>query len=593
MSETLNTAADQVVHCLLIGSVAALILVPAAWVILKAARIQTPVYRHLIWLDCLIGVVVLPLLWLAGPKLTLTVLPGRVEARAPAVSPPSHDDVGTMAAESSPMVPAETERQSTVGTQPRLAQWQTAVAGLWLAGFAFMLSRLAVGWHHLRHICLSATPISGRQVRHALDGHRLTIRLTRQLQGPVCFGLLRPVILLPEEMYESGTSESLRMILTHELAHLARRDAWINLFQRLVEAAYFFHPFIWFASRQLTQQREQICDNHVLAEGASPTDYSTLLSRIGERALRARHPQTVALFEGHLLARIRSLLDPRGSRQTKLPRRLAALCTVAVLAAFLIFGSVRLAAQPGAGPSSVAQASPSSTKEAGSSAKAATQSMANGESRSAESLHHAARDGDLEQVKTLIARGANVNTVDKDDLTPLYWAALKGHRDVVEFLLRKGANVNCVEQGDLFTPLHGAACNAHLDMVEFLVDKGGYTPLIHVIWNKDKAMTAFLVTHGAKLDLKDKEGFTAWHRAAEQGSRDLLELSAQSAGVSSLPRAAVLGDLARVQRAVEEGAGVNAGDDLGWTPLYWAACTGRTEVARGERQRGVGRRAHP
>jgi hypothetical protein len=235
------------------------------------------------------------------------------------------------------------------------------VAAVWLAGFTFMLARLAVGWYRLRHICLSATPASQRHGRHTLDGRKLIVRLTRQLQGPVCFGLFRPVILLPEEMYEGGTPESLRMVLTHELAHLERRDAWVNLFQRLVEAAYFFHPLIWFASRQLTQQREQICDNYVLAEGVSPADYTTLLSRLGERAVHARYLQTVALFEGQLLARIRSLLDPRGSRQTKLPRRVAALCTVAALAGFLVFGSIRLAAQPSDRAAAASLKSPASS----------------------------------------------------------------------------------------------------------------------------------------------------------------------------------------------------------------------------------------
>ncbi len=358
MNEIVNSAADQVVRYLLVGSAAALILVSLAWMILKAARVQTPVYRHMIWLYCLIGTIVLPLLWLAGPKLTLAILPTRAEVRVPVISPPSHDHVGAMAMESFPTVPAETERQSTIGATPRPVRWRTAVAAVWLAGLAFMLTRLAVGWCRLRRICLSATPASRRQIRHTVDGHSLTIRLTRQLHGPVCFGLFRPVILLPEEMYESGTPESLRMVLTHELAHIERRDAWVNLFQRLVEAAYFFHPFVWFASRQLTQQREQICDNYVLAEGVSPADYTTLLSHLGERAVRARYLQTVALFEGQLLARIRGLLDPRGNRQTKLPRRVAAVCTITVLVGFLVSGSVRLAAQPSRGAGTASAKSP-------------------------------------------------------------------------------------------------------------------------------------------------------------------------------------------------------------------------------------------
>jgi hypothetical protein len=112
---------------------------------------------------------------------------------------------------------------------------------------------------------------------------------------------------------------------------MRRRDGCLNLFQRLVEAVFFFHPLVWLASRQLTNEREHICDNYVLAQGASPDDYTTLLFRMVEQALDERRLPKVALFEGQLLARVRSLLNPLRSRQTRLPWRVAAACTVVVL----------------------------------------------------------------------------------------------------------------------------------------------------------------------------------------------------------------------------------------------------------------------
>jgi hypothetical protein len=141
--------------------------------------------------------------------------------------------------------------------------------------------------------------------------------LSSDIIGPACFGLLHPVIVLPKNMTESTAPADLQMILTHELAHIERRDQWINIFQRLIEVVFFFHPLIWYASFRLTQQREHICDNYVLASGVSATDYVEMLRRIVEWSRDQRRFQAVALFEGRLLARVRSMLDPRRNRRTK------------------------------------------------------------------------------------------------------------------------------------------------------------------------------------------------------------------------------------------------------------------------------------
>ena len=79
MSNTLTLLADAIANYLLIGSVIAGITVPLAWGIIKVARIRTPVYRHMIWSYLLIGVTVLPAIWLYAPKLTLAVLPARID----------------------------------------------------------------------------------------------------------------------------------------------------------------------------------------------------------------------------------------------------------------------------------------------------------------------------------------------------------------------------------------------------------------------------------------------------------------------------------------------------------------------------------
>ena len=59
-------------------------------------------------------------------------------------------------------------------------------------------------------------------------------------------------------------------------------------------------------------------------------------------------------------------------------------------------------------------------------------------------LHKAAKKGDLEQIKALLAGRANVDSVTSNGWTPLQIAAENGHEEVVKTLLKGGANVNAV-----------------------------------------------------------------------------------------------------------------------------------------------------
>ena len=152
--------------------------------------------------------------------------------------------------------------------------------------------------------------------------------------------------MLPREMYNKNSPEDLQMILSHEFAHIQRQDCRINLLQRIIEAVFFFHPLIWYASFQLTQQREQICDNYVLAQGASAADYVGLLSRIVEQGFVKKHFHAVALFEGRLLSRIRSLLDPKHNNQIKASWP-ATIISAVIITICLAIGTLRLEAKSG------------------------------------------------------------------------------------------------------------------------------------------------------------------------------------------------------------------------------------------------------
>jgi beta-lactamase regulating signal transducer with metallopeptidase domain len=87
---------------------------------------------------------------------------------------------------------------------------------------------------------------------------------------PFCWQLHSPVIVLPVAL-ETFPAEELDAVLRHELAHLQARHPLRLFLQRLVETGFWFHPFVWMASREAALQRELASDrlaNHTASQAA-------------------------------------------------------------------------------------------------------------------------------------------------------------------------------------------------------------------------------------------------------------------------------------------------------------------------------------
>lgn len=88
-----------------------------------------------------------------------------------------------------------------------------------------------------------------------------------------------------------------------------------------------------------------------------------------------------------------------------------------------------------------------------------------------DNLHQAIKNGNIDEAKSLIEKGANVNAMDKDGYTPLHLASINGHTEVVKYLFENGANVNA-KNSNGNTPLHYASMNGYKEVVELLLKNG-------------------------------------------------------------------------------------------------------------------------
>lgn len=90
------------------------------------------------------------------------------------------------------------------------------------------------------------------------------LKVSKRLARPAVRGLFRPVILVPHNLAPTLGARHLRSALLHELAHIKRRDCWIDVVQKVVQLIYFYNPVVWVADARIRALREQAVDEMVV-----------------------------------------------------------------------------------------------------------------------------------------------------------------------------------------------------------------------------------------------------------------------------------------------------------------------------------------
>jgi beta-lactamase regulating signal transducer with metallopeptidase domain len=190
-------------------------------------------------------------------------------------------------------------------------------------------------------------PLSQEMVRQCLllqerMGLRRHIRYgqSRSLDSPVVLGWFRPIVLVTTQAMTGLSPQQLQAIIAHELAHIRRYDAFVNLFQIVAEMFLFYHPAVWWVSRRIRVEREVCCDHEALAACGEPVSYARALTMMEE--WRAAPSMLMAANRSPLAERVLRLLGMQG---TSARSRVAGLgaCVLGVAVA-LFAGSVFVAA---------------------------------------------------------------------------------------------------------------------------------------------------------------------------------------------------------------------------------------------------------
>jgi beta-lactamase regulating signal transducer with metallopeptidase domain/beta-lactamase class D len=239
-----------------------------------------------------------------------------------------------------PVTPSAGSPQPARGESPaeraaRLLPWLTLV---WLAG-VMLLSMRTLGGLVLAHRMKlrGARPVSGLWREMAAEIARklsvsgpVKVLESSLVSVPTAVGWLRPAILLPASAFTGLTPQQLEAVLAHELAHVRRNDYLVNVLQTGVETLLFYHPAVWWVSRQVRAEREHVCDDMAVRVTGDAMTYARALTRI-ERLRTAAPRLAMAADGGSLRSRVSRLVEAPPS-----PRHLSPL----LVGLFLIVGTL-------------------------------------------------------------------------------------------------------------------------------------------------------------------------------------------------------------------------------------------------------------
>jgi beta-lactamase regulating signal transducer with metallopeptidase domain len=302
-----------------------------------STRRSSAAIRHLVWATAFCTIILLPLCTLLIPSSLHSNLPAPITR---IMTPRAN-------LQSSPIASADplAVRATSVHADIIPLSWPALI---WLVGCLASAAILVAGSLRLAWTSHVSTHfLDPRWTRASSELSRAfgLKRPVRLLQGssasmPVTWGLLRPRVLLPANA-ENWSDKHIRVVLSHEFAHIHRHDWGAQMLAEIVRAVYWFIPLVWIACNRLRQEGEHACDDAVLLLGVDGTEYAASILDVARMLKASKRTWSPALpmarpsnLERRFAAMVNPSLDRRSvTRNAFLVTALSALFIVLPLAA--------------------------------------------------------------------------------------------------------------------------------------------------------------------------------------------------------------------------------------------------------------------
>jgi uncharacterized protein (TIGR03435 family) len=215
-------------------------------------------------------------------------------------------------------------RPAAASHTPQFGNWLVPMLiAMWAAGFAVVVFSWWLRRRKVRDVLRAASPVP--------LGIGVPAFSSASCMEPGVFGVLRPVLLLPEGIADRLAPAELQAVLAHELCHVRRRDNLATAMHMIVEAVFWFHPLVWWIGARLMEERERACDEEVLHSGAPPEAYAEGILKVCELYLQSPLRCVAGVTGANLKQRIEAIMDNRSTPSLTFPKK-AGLAVAGVLA---------------------------------------------------------------------------------------------------------------------------------------------------------------------------------------------------------------------------------------------------------------------
>ncbi len=291
----------------------------AAGLLTTAFRGNKAQVRHWLWFSASMKFL-LPFALLMSLGSLLERTPSLPKIAVPAVSPTILQIAEPFSVDASFAPPAK-----------HAIDWAPIAMFLWVCGFAAMVVIRFRGWLRIR------AAVRASAVIDLLSS--VEVRAAPGLLEPGVVGFFRPVLLVPAGIAERLTPLQLQAVLAHETCHVRRRDNLTSAIHMMVEAIFWFHPFVWYIGARLVEERERACDEAVLSLGGEPRDYAEGILSVCKHYVESPLVCVSGVTGANLKQRIEAIIANRTGRRLNRVKKFAlASAGVAVLTGPVVLG---------------------------------------------------------------------------------------------------------------------------------------------------------------------------------------------------------------------------------------------------------------
>lgn len=160
---------------------------------------------------------------------------------------------------------------------------------------------------------------------------------------PSVTGFFKPIILLPIGLLSQLPQDQIEAILLHELAHIKRKDYFVNIIQSFAETLFFFNPGLLWVSKLIKEERENCCDDIAISATQSKSNFVNALVSFQEYNLKSN--DLLMGFggkENHLLNRAKRIINNDTRSLTIIEKSVVSLAFFMVISMMFLFGNASL-----------------------------------------------------------------------------------------------------------------------------------------------------------------------------------------------------------------------------------------------------------